>query len=221
MLTFENIAPFAMAPGKYLHYDPFCVLGGDGNDLELAEIIHKMPYLQIILKRFEQFPSHFELMPIKQGADMRVQLGVLNRFFDEVEQLGNEQLLFSRPRPSVMGAWSAIAEKRELDPYLIHFSLSHADKLVPLCEDLRVYALHAEGAAARLADFENSIWVKTILSEYILKSNVPGIDVTGWTLAELCADPLVQNLAALTKEMYYFEFCKGSKPFAQSLCCRV
>lgn len=114
-------------------------------------------------------------------------------------------------RPEARRVWEQMARSRAIDPLLYHFSYSrHASPALP--DDLIFFRLRgaADGASA-LADAP--------LFDTLLRCGCAEgrpLDVDGWTLDELCADPAVQALAGRVSALYYGAW-RGARPCAQQL----
>ena len=112
----------------------------------------------------------------------------------------------------------ALRDARRLDALFLHFSAGTPEPYTEQPDSVRSYELVCETPltpGARRA-FLAQPWMQALSSNDVLCAALPAIEVPGWTIETLAADPSVHLLAGCVKHLYYCEF-SGTPHFARQL----
>lgn len=226
MLHFDKISfsdirqPQPLGQNSQLRLSP----SGLSPDDTLRQLICSNPALQMMLSKSDKMSGYLAMIPVIsreleiQEAQAR-QLSLLFRRVALSERFdGSPVFAVCRLTPRAQEIWHGLLASHALDPLFLHFS-GRADEPYPDQPfSVECYALYAAASPAQKAreDFLRQPWVKSVLSDDVLGDALPAIEVPGWTLEELIADPAVCLLASCVAHLYYCAFT-GTPHFARQL----
>ncbi|HJC22003.1 MAG TPA: hypothetical protein H9707_09625 [Candidatus Butyricicoccus avicola] len=201
-----------------------CIDMRAGGEQAAAQLILRNPALQISLSKFDRMPGYVESIPFVSD-DLEVQKrqqAQLSLLFERVVQSehihGFPVFEVFRLKDCARDLFHALRDARRLDALFLHFSAGTPEPYTEQPDSVRSYELVCETPltpGARRA-FLAQPWMQALSSNDVLCAALPAIEVPGWTIETLAADPSVHLLAGCVKHLYYCEF-SGTPHFARQL----